>query len=90
MPEDSRWERTVLELASEIFQLKTSLATLAQQNEQMAKLLNSLRDVLEEKGMISELDLISAIELAEIEAIAASLPEVNRLSDLIDDEPSNH
>jgi hypothetical protein len=90
MSERRRLETTLLDLATEIFHLKSSLATLAHQNENMAKLLNSLRGTLAEKGIISEMDLSSAIELAEIEAVAASLPEFPNLRHTKDEEPSSH
>ena len=59
-------------------------------NENMAKLINSLKDTLSEKGVISELDLSSAIEVAEIEAVADSLHDIPRDLDYTDDDPTNH
>ncbi len=58
-----KMERALLELGSEIYRLKTSLYDLQTNHERFVKIIEGLRLLLDEKGVILEDDFDSAVDL---------------------------
>ncbi len=58
-------EHSLLELGSEVYQLKHRLAALGDQNDKMLQQLNSLKKILDDKGVISEDDFLLAVDSHE-------------------------
>jgi hypothetical protein len=56
-------ERALLELGSEIFRLKTNLHALHCSHEKFVKVMDGLRSLLDDKGLILEDDFDSAVDL---------------------------
>lgn len=53
-------EYTVMELGTEIFRLKSQLSDMSEFQDKVSRTLKSLRDLIDEKGMITEDDFDSA------------------------------
>ncbi len=58
-------ERTVLELGTELFGLKGSMARNKESQENLVSIFNGLKQLLDEKGLINRDDFDAAIELGE-------------------------
>jgi hypothetical protein len=58
-----KMERALLELGSEIFRLKSNMHELHNSHEKFVKIMDGLRLLLDEKGLILEDDFDSAIDL---------------------------
>lgn len=56
-------ERALLELGSEVFRLRTVMGDLQVNHELFVKIIDGLRMLLDEKGLILEDDFDSAIDL---------------------------
>ncbi len=56
-------ERTVLELGTEIFRLKTEISSLKGYHENFVDIVEGLKKILDEKGLISHEDFDAAIDL---------------------------
>jgi len=66
----SQLERTVLELGTEIFSLKGTMAKNKESQENLVSVFNGLKQLLDEKGLINREDFEAAVELGEaIESI---------------------
>lgn len=59
----SKMERALLELGSEVFRLKANMHALQTSHEKFVKIMEGLRLLLDEKGLILEEDFDSAIDL---------------------------
>jgi hypothetical protein len=58
-----KMERALLELGSDIFRLKTTMYDLQTNHEKFVKIIEGLRLILDEKGVILEDDFDSAVDL---------------------------
>lgn len=58
-------EYTVMELGTEIFRLKTQISEMTNVQESMSKTLTTLKDILDEKGVICEEDFDAASPYAD-------------------------
>ena len=58
-------ERTLLELGTEIFRVKTELSSLKNTNETFLEVMKGLKGLLDEKGVISCDDFENAIDLGQ-------------------------
>lgn len=83
-------EYTVMELGTEIFRLKSQISEMNSVQEGMTRTLKNLKDVLEEKGLISEEDFDSAsLKLDVLEADSEEFSGENFL-DQISPKPDFH
>jgi hypothetical protein len=65
-------ERTVLELGAELYNLKGRIAKQGESHEQFLSIIKGLKQLLDEKGLITVEDFDAAVELGEaLEAFAA-------------------
>jgi hypothetical protein len=58
-------ERTVLELGTELFCLKGSMAKNKESQENLVSVFSGLKQLLDEKGLINREDFDAAVELGE-------------------------
>lgn len=58
-------ERTVLELGSELFQLKGTIENTSESHEQLLSIFDGLKQLLDEKGLITVEDFEGAVELGQ-------------------------
>ena len=56
-------ERTVLELGTELFNLKGMVAKTQESHEQFVTIIKGLKQLLDEKGLITRDDFDAAVEL---------------------------
>jgi len=68
----SNLERSILEMGAELFRLKHSVAFLASQNDQLTKLLQDLKEVLNDKGTISADDFTEALGVSDLKDVASA------------------
>jgi hypothetical protein len=61
----SNLERTILELGTELFSLKSSLAKNKESQETLIGVFNGIKQLLNEKGLITLEDFEAAVELGE-------------------------
>lgn len=66
----SQLERTILELGSEVFRIKTEMYSLKSNQENFCEVMKGLKNILDEKGLISSEDFDGAVDLGQ--ALAAS------------------
>ena len=59
----SQLERTILELGSEIFRIKTEVFSLKTNQENFFEVMKGLKMILDEKGVISSDDFDGAVDL---------------------------
>lgn len=59
-------ERTVLELGSELYHMKGTIAKNQQTHVQFVALIKGLKTLLDDKGLITPDDFDSAVELGEV------------------------
>lgn len=72
----SQLERTILELGTEIFRMKTQVSSLKGEQETFIEMMSGLRNILDEKGLITEDDFDNAVALGEaIATTSQSSPE---------------
>lgn len=62
-------EVSVLELGTELYKLKHSMTSLTLQNENFLHIFNSLKEILDDKGIISEDDFDEAVDLRAVSEI---------------------
>ena len=65
-------ERTILELGTEIFRVKTEVSSLKGVNERFIEVMKGLKSLLDEKGVISCDDFENAVDLGQAVAIAST------------------
>ena len=58
-------ERTVLELGTELFNLKGMVAKTQESHEQFVTIMKGLKQLLDEKGLITRDDFDAAVELGQ-------------------------
>lgn len=56
-------ERTLLEMGSDLFRLKTEISTIKTNHDNQLNILNGLKKLLDEKGLILEEDFENAVDL---------------------------
>lgn len=66
-------ERTVLELGTEMFRLKAQISELTNFHEQFSRTIKGLKQILDDKGLITSEDFESAVELGEALNILGSV-----------------
>ena len=59
-------EQAILDLGVEVFRLKSDLAQMKNGHERFMKVINGLRNVLDEKGLICTEDFETAVDLSEL------------------------
>ncbi len=59
-------ERALLEMGSEMYRLKSELIEMRDNQGQFIKSMQSLKTLLDEKGMVTEDEFESALDLADI------------------------
>lgn len=65
-------ERTILELGTEIFRVKTEVSSLKGVNEKFLEVMKGLKSLLDEKGVISGDDFDNAVDLGQAVSIVSS------------------
>lgn len=78
----SQMERTLLELGTEVYRLKNELSELKGFQENFIDVVNGLKFILDDKGLITVEDFDSAIELGD----AISFTHRASLEDAITDD----
>ncbi len=73
-------ERTVLELGTELFRMKTDVNSLRGFNSNFVEIMKGLQHILDEKGLISLEDFDNAIDLGQ------AISSINAVNDLSFDE----
>lgn len=68
----SRMERTLLELGTEVFRLGNEMSAYREASESLSKAMRGLRQILDDKGMISSEDFDEAVGSFPQSNIAAS------------------
>lgn len=63
-------ERTILELGTEIFRMKSQVSSLKSHHDNFVEIMSGLKNLLDEKGLINEDDFDNAVSLGQ--AIANS------------------
>lgn len=58
-------ERTLLELGTEVFRVKTELSSIKDTNENFIEVMKGLKALLDEKGVISSDDFENAVDLGQ-------------------------
>ena len=58
-------ERTILELGTELFNLKGMVGKTQESHEQLLTIMKGLKQLLDEKGLITRDDFDAAVELGE-------------------------
>jgi hypothetical protein len=58
-------ERTILDLGSELYRLKSEISTVKGYHENFVDIVDGLKKILDEKGLISLEDFESAVELGQ-------------------------
>ncbi|NRA47313.1 MAG: hypothetical protein HRU09_20375 [Oligoflexales bacterium] len=73
-PEDkiNQLERTILELGTEIFRVKTEVSSLKGVNEKFLEVMKGLKSLLDEKGVISSDDFENAVDLGQAVSLVSS------------------
>lgn len=74
MKTNEQFENTILELGTELWELRQQIISLSEQQEKNARFIKDLRGVLEEKGVIGEEDFDT------------NLDQLNRFSEIEDGE----
>ena len=59
-------EQTLLDIGVEVFRLKNDIAQMKSGHERFIKVINGLRNVLDEKGLICTEDFETAVDLSEL------------------------
>lgn len=77
-------ERTVLELGTEIFRMKSEVFSLKEYHEKFVEIVGGLKNILDEKGLINHEDFDAAIELGNALSITTDFDpsieaEINKL-----------
>ena len=67
----------ILDLAGKIYELEKSAGKQAEQSKAVRKTLSSLKELLNSKGYISDIEFDETLELYEISKIAKELPDFN-------------
>ncbi len=70
-------ERTLLELGTELFRIKSDINSLRSFNNNFIEIMKGLQNILDEKGLISADDFEGAIDLGQA---ISSINQVNDLS----------
>lgn len=83
-------ERAVLELGTEIYNMKGSLSESQDSQEQMLATFNGLKKLLDEKGVIHQDDFDAAIELGEAIEQFNSLQEHSAFNEIEKLKKSSH
>jgi len=65
MSYQEKMESTLLELGAEIYRLKQDLIELGEQNEKIVLMMNGIKQIFDEKGLISSEDFEDAVQLGE-------------------------
>ena len=79
----SQLERTILELGSEVFRIKTEMFNLRSHQENFFEVMKGLKSILDEKGLISSDDFEGAVDLGKALALSSSTLDMQ-----VDDEMS--
>ena len=58
-------ERTILELGTEIFRMKTQVSALKSHHDNFIEIMSGLKNILDEKGLINEEDFDNAVGLGQ-------------------------
>lgn len=58
-------ERTILELGTEIFRMKSQLSSLRTDHDNFIEIMGGLKSILDEKGLINEDDFDNAVALGQ-------------------------
>ncbi len=75
-------ERTVLELGTEIFKLRSQITDLSKFHDQFLKTMKGLKIILDDKGLITTDDFETAIDLGEENTLTAALEAGFDIDDL--------
>jgi len=59
-------EQTLLDLGVEVFRLKNEMTQMKNGHERFIKVINGLRNILDEKGIICVDDFETAVDLSEL------------------------
>jgi hypothetical protein len=87
MPHNARvaqLEHTLLELGTEIYRLKHEMSSVTDFRDEFLKTLKALRQVLDDKGVISADDFDASVELLDQAAMQPGVPDFH--SDLFEVE----
>ena len=71
-------ERTILELGTEIFRMKSQVSSLTGHHESFIEVMSGLKSILDEKGLINEDDFENAVALGQaITTVGQGAAELN-------------
>ncbi|MEZ4742778.1 MAG: hypothetical protein R3B45_10070 [Bdellovibrionota bacterium] len=71
----NKLERTLLELGSELYRVKSDVTSLKNYHERFVDIVDGLKKILDEKGLINTEDFESAVELGKALSLNSTLYE---------------